>query len=305
MTEINTTQMKKSETVSPVKLIWLFSRTDLHTKIIPDTIFGILGALSGPLLTSNPNHSSLHTLLRTPLVLLWVWSNVLVFEISNQRLPNSVAEDRINKPWRPLATGLWTEDQARRNLSALMLVTLATGYALGVGHETALLFTGTWINNDLRAGEENFIVRNLLVASAYILYLEGALTVACGFEHGPRTTGYVWVVILGLTVLTTIHGQDMYDQEEDREKGRSTAALILGDRPARWSLIVAVAFWSFFCPLYWRLPPVLWLPSSGLGGLAAFRRACYSQPREDFRTYVCWAAWLITLYILPVARRYI
>ena len=69
--------------------------------VYPETAFGILGVLTGPLLTTNPDPRAMGVLWRIPKVLLWNWLNVF-FDIANQRLPQSILEDTINKPWRPI-----------------------------------------------------------------------------------------------------------------------------------------------------------------------------------------------------------
>ncbi len=96
----------------------------------------------------------LKVIARAPLVVLYNWGNLLIFDLANQRTPESAEEDRINKPHRPLPTGRMTPLQARRLLLASLPVVLTINYFLGPWIETALLFTLTWMYNDLGGGDE-------------------------------------------------------------------------------------------------------------------------------------------------------
>ncbi|KAI2830013.1 hypothetical protein CBS147320_4070 [Aspergillus niger] len=80
-------------------LIWHFTKSNIPTFVIPNSAFGFLGALPGPALTTSPSTPSLTTLLlRLPLVIIFNWATVLIFDLSNQRLPESIHKDRLNKP---------------------------------------------------------------------------------------------------------------------------------------------------------------------------------------------------------------
>ena len=77
--------------IYPFEIFWLFSQSDFFTFVLPNTAFGILGALSGSRLTTNENVSLGNVLRRIPLVILFNWSNVFIFDLANQRLPESVS----------------------------------------------------------------------------------------------------------------------------------------------------------------------------------------------------------------------
>lgn len=133
--------------------LWLFTESDFFTFVGPDSAFGIFGALAGPLLLNNTD-SALNVLARAPLVVIFNWSNLLIFDLANQRLPESVEEDRINKPHRPLPSGRMTPRSARRLLLASLPTVFIMSYFLGPWVETSLLFALTWMYNDLGGGDE-------------------------------------------------------------------------------------------------------------------------------------------------------
>jgi len=151
------------ETGKPVfyhlKTTYLITRSDIKTTIYPATIFALSSALSGPLLTTNSTPNLLRIILRLPNIILWTWSNLWIFNLANQRLPNSVLEDSINKPWRAIPSGRLTPTQARHILLiSIPIVCLSTFY-LGGREASAALMILTWVYNDLGAGDENFFVR--------------------------------------------------------------------------------------------------------------------------------------------------
>lgn len=284
-------------------LCWLFSKSDISTFVVPDTTFGILGALSGPLLTTNSSPNLFLILARTPLVVFFVWINIFVFELANQRFPEAIVEDSKNKPWRPLPNGLISPVQARRLLFTVLPPFLGLSYFLGMWKETSLLFTLTWIYNNLKGGNEDFVVRNLIIAAAFGVYNEGALRIACGGQgHAPTETGFVWTALVSAIIVSTMHVQDMQDQVDDLAKGRRSTPIFLGDHAARWTVAVPVVFWSLFCPLYWGIGVLGWLLPVGMGFVVAFRELWFRGPEADHTTWVLWAGWLSSLYLLSVLK---
>ncbi|KAF1975732.1 hypothetical protein BU23DRAFT_632428 [Bimuria novae-zelandiae CBS 107.79] len=76
--------------------IWLITCNDLKSIVLPETAFGIFSSLATSL-TTNPDPKVSEVLYRIPHVVMWNWLNVLLFDIANQRLPDSIVEDRVNK----------------------------------------------------------------------------------------------------------------------------------------------------------------------------------------------------------------
>ena len=150
----NTLLAQESELTTPQRItlrqikrfigtLWLFSQSDIPTFVVPNTAFGIFGALSGSQMTAQGGVHVGQIMQRLPLVILFNWSNVFIFELANQRQPESVIEDRINKPWRPLPTGRISPDGTRRLMLVAIIAVFAINVAMGVWKETALLFVLT------------------------------------------------------------------------------------------------------------------------------------------------------------------
>lgn len=287
-----------------VYTLWLFTASDLMTFVFPQTAFGIFSALAGPLLTTNPSPTFSAVLWRIPHVASWTWINTLVFDLANQRLPGSVLEDRLNKPWRPLPAGRISQDQARHLLFFAIPTSIVIIYwGIGATEETVLLFCLTWMYNDLGGSDDSFLVRNLLIAVAYTLYGSGALRVACDHPSWTmNTNAVIWLIFIGCIIFTTMHIQDLKDMEGDRAKDRKTAPLVLGGTCTRYILAFAVLFWSFASSLYWRLDHRLFAALLVCGILLAARMVLLDGTVADRTTWKLWSYWLATLYALPLVK---
>ena len=190
--------------------IWLVTRNDLKSIVFPETAFGICSALSGPMLTSNSSPDAICILKRVPQVILWNWINVLIFDLANQRLPNSIIEDSVNKPWRPIPSGRLSACQARRLLLAILPISVIITFYIGGMEETIVMNTLEYMYNDLGGADENFVVRNLINAAGFICYSAGATRVAYGHDqYSLNDKGYQWLAIIGGIIFSTLQMQDM------------------------------------------------------------------------------------------------
>ena len=283
-----------------IQTLWLFTSNDHQTTVYPWIAFGIIGALSGSALTTNQSPDFWTIISRLPQTFLWMWLNTLAFTVANRRLPSSVIEDAINKPWRPLPSGRITIDQARHLLltiiPTLFILTLYVG-----GTEFALVgLVLNWMHNDLGGADDSYIVRNLINALGLVCWTAGTISVACGGEHTLNLMGRRWLAIEGAVIFTTLHVQDLRDEAGDRARGRKTAPIVLGSAVTRWTIALAVLFWSFLCPTIWALSiygfgmPVI------LGTVLAFRVLFLTSVEADKMTWKLWALWISSLFVLPL-----
>ena len=111
--------------------------------------------------------------------LAWVWLNLLQFCVSNQSLPESVEEDRNNKPWRPIPSRRMSRHTARALRWALLLACLAISSSYSVKYPGLALSLGIWLNNELGL-DCHWITRNICNALGYAAFSAGATHVACG-----------------------------------------------------------------------------------------------------------------------------
>lgn len=288
--------------MNAIHTFWLLTKSDFWTFVIPNTAFGVLGALAGPVLTTRKTTNVSAVITRIPYVLIWNWLNLAVFDLANQRSPDSVTEDSLNKPERPIPAGHITPEQMRGLLLATLPIVLAASVSLGPWQETSLLFSLTWMYNDLRGGEENFVLRNIIIGLAFGLYNAGSLRVACGAGHTLHETGLHWVCIISAIVFSTMHIQDFKDTVGDKARNRHSAPLILGDSVSRWTIAVPILLWSIMCPLYLRLGLLAFVLPVTIGAYVAFRTLWMRNSQADRVSWYIWAFWLISLYALPLAK---
>ena len=266
----------------------------MKTMVYPDTTLGICSALCGPLLTTNPDPFFTEIMCRLP--------KVFVFNLANQRLPRSIQEDSINKPWRAIPSRRMTPPQAQRLLLAcLPLVLLADYLALGAVEEAVVLMVATWMYNDLGGADESFVVRNLSNALGIVLYGSGSIRVACGAPtYSLNQTAYQWLATIGAVAFSTVQLQDLPDQEGDKTRDRKTMPLAVGDHNARWATAVMVVGRSLTCPVFWRLELLGFLFPGVLGALMAYRTLSKRTVEADKETFKLWCLWMAILYVLPL-----
>ena len=309
-TEVSSTSHPDIHLTTAVELfrtIRLFTQDDFLTFVFPNTIFGISAVLSERFTGDARQFQAYQTLLRLPLVIYFNWSNLLIFDLANQRLPESIEEDRINKPWRPLPAGRINQRQTRHLMIIAMPLVVLSSYVLSVWKETVLLFTLTWIYNDLGGGDDNWLIRNLVIASAFFLYNLGSLGVALGpttdtddTRDNLSSAAYGWTATISAIILTTMQVQDLKDQDGDRSHGRQTAPIVLGESTARRTIAIPILFWSLACATIWDV----WILPIAFGSYVACRVIWRSGIDDDRRSWKLWCLWTALLYLLPLISTY-
>ncbi|RDL41342.1 Uncharacterized protein BP5553_01321 [Venustampulla echinocandica] len=283
--------------------VWLFTFSDIKTIIAPSFAFAIFTAPAASVFGISPVPQAADILRRAPLAVFWLWINLLPFAIDNQRQPDSIAEDALNKPWRTMPSKRMTPSQARTLMLCLYPLALATSLCIGGTKQCmSLMALGFWYN-DLRGGDDSWVIRNLINACGFNRFASGALEVMLGGKrHTATSTLMLWQLSIAAIVFTTVQTQDMYDQLGDGLRGRRTIPLVFGDSQGRWSIAVPMAFWCFFCPWYLGSPPAGFAISVGLGGLVAARTLMFRSVPADKTTFRWWNLWLVTLYGLPLLK---
>ena len=282
--------------------LWLFTFSDLKTIVGPSFVFGVTNALGGTnyVLETSGQAIRKEVIRRVPLVLLWIWMNLLPFTINNQKDPAAIKEDEMNKPWRTLPSRRMTPQQARRLM--LVLYPLAVALSLvtgGVRQSVGLVILGTWYNN-FGGADSNCFVRNLINACGYVCFTSGAMEVALGFPLPLNRLCIQWFGVIAAVIFTTVHLQDMYDQIGDSMRGRKTLPLAIGDVPARWTIAVPMVFWGQFCPWFWNRGLVVSSLSLLLAGTVVARTLLYTSVDNDRLTFKIWNAWMTLVFALPL-----
>lgn len=229
----------------------------------------------------------------------WIWLNLFSLDLANQRLDESIQEDAVNKPWRPIPAGRLSQQKARYLQIIIIPTTLAFSYVVGGLQESFVMMALNWIYNDLGAANENFWLRNLMNALGFMDFIVGATVVIGGPGAALSRSGWVWVSMMGGCIFTTISLQDLYDQDGDSARGRKTAPLVLGDFSCRMMVSAGLMAWSFAAPFYVGVT----LPNLGVLVMLALviisRTFVFRSAICDRCTFKVWCLWIVALYSLP------
>jgi 4-hydroxybenzoate polyprenyltransferase len=285
-----------------LKTLFLFTKSDFKTVIFPQSIFAITAALSTASLTTADLSEDAYTracqvACRIPLMLAWIWLNLLVEDVANQRIEGSIIEDTINKPWRPLPSQRLTAEQARDWLTVAIVVAVGSSLVLGGYTASVTLMLFIWMYNDLDGSNSGIWIRNALNASGLMCFSWGALATLSGGELSARA--FTWILVTGAIIMTTVHAQDLPDIEGDKARGRLTVPLLYGETAARVSLSAMVMLWSVACSLFWDASIWGWAVSTSLGGAMSVLALQKRGQWWDEVVWKLWCLWIAALYLLP------
>jgi len=291
--------------------LWLFTVNDFKTMIFPSIAFATFYCLGSP----RPSHLMPITILlrRLPHLFCWTWINLLAFTVNNQRYPEAITEDRLNKPWRPIPAGRISTRGAQILGILAYIAAILTSLAVNGGLVQSLLLLGFGYvyNNRHNASKQGFLMRNFLNALGFTSFASGALDVL--LQTGSTVSLLLlkdkdvlsWLCLLVAIVSTTVHSQDLYDQVGDAAAGRKTIPLLFGDGPARWSIALGCVFWSFVATgYYWSSGSLGYLLTGSLAAMVVWRTLCLRSVEEDRTTFVVYNVWLTSIYALPLVARY-
>ncbi|KAI1398604.1 hypothetical protein F4819DRAFT_467937 [Hypoxylon fuscum] len=282
--------------------MYLFSCNNFKDIVCTGFLFGALNAPVAPRLSMGPAVSFGRLLKVSPLMLLWSWSNLFLFNLHNQRHPAAIAEDATNKPWRPLPAGRLTAQQATRVMYLMYPLTIAVALMVG-GLVPCLLeaFCCLWYNE--WGGSSDPIIKNLLNGLGFMCFFAGPLEVATGhsaFIGQDKATA--WLAILAATITTTSHLQDFRDVNGDKATGRKTVPLAIGDLPARGLCTIGILVWNsvacWFWEAKWKESMMLWA-----AGIAIIVSLLWDRStRGDIFTWKLFPLWILGLTLPPVLK---
>jgi 4-hydroxybenzoate polyprenyltransferase len=259
---------------------------------------GVMPGLAFTLVALRQDVTTVGGMLRALLgSLLYFWLYLYGHTLANQIV--GVEEDRINKPERPLPSGLVSLAGARLRLLVVTVLLLLAGWGLGV-----LRWAALWVVTYLLLnfyGHKHWFWKNSLPMSV------GALAMLCAaWELVLPMTMRAWQAagtIAGFVALTSPI-QDFRDIAGDRLLQRKTLPISLGERPARIVVALALLVWLPVAALL-LMRPALGTPFGWAFAIAIFslvvtvavRLLRYQGPAADHRTYRLYE-YLYCLYVL-------
>ncbi|KAI1333996.1 UbiA prenyltransferase family-domain-containing protein [Xylariaceae sp. FL0016] len=234
----------------PLHILYLFSCSDFNV-ILMTLCFGAITSSTAQQFDMGPNLDIKEILKSFSKMKIWFWSNLFLFKLQKQRKSPSIAEDRINKPWRPPASGKITQTQADVMMYAMYPVVAIVALMLGsVGScilQTIFAFWHEW------NGARNGFLKSLQAASGLACLCAGSLEIVtrCSVLAGEGKAA-TWLLLIAAAVTTTLHAQDFRDVEGDRATGRNTIPILLGDARARHLLTFGLVFWTGVACSFWH-----------------------------------------------------
>ncbi|KAH9918274.1 UbiA prenyltransferase family [Fomitopsis serialis] len=265
--------------------LFLFTKSDIKTTVIPVTCFAIAAA---PVLQVRC----------IPHAVFWIWIHLLQFDVSNQTLRPE--EDLLNKKYRPIPSKRIQIRTALVLRWVLVPVCLAISwlYSAEVLCASVALILLTTIYNEMSAHSKGWLIRNLVNAAGFASFEVGATLVATrdhdALDWVARTAVYMSAGIFA----STIHTQDFKDVPGDSSVGRKTIPIVF-PRVARITPMIGLLFWSLVLTSVWR---VGFRTSAALFTVALIVGSRYLRLRtvaEDQVSFYWYNVWLSFAHALP------
>ncbi|KAK0497787.1 UbiA prenyltransferase family [Armillaria luteobubalina] len=267
--------------------LFLFTYTDYKTIFFPITFFACAAA------------PVQHVILLL-YSMVWIWLHQLHIDVSNQY--RSVAEDSVNRPWRPLPSNRLTDQQARRLRYALpplcLLFSIAGGQDVVLA-STALSIAFVLYDDFGLAG--HWIGKNIMNCIGYLGFEYGATKIMAG-SMMLRPEARRSLLMSSLIILTTVHAQDFSDVEGDQAMGRITLPLY-APLFSRFLVCIGVPMWSIILSLMWDISPGKRILLICFGIFVAWRFYNYKNASREATSYVFYNIWLIAVHALPACNQ--
>ncbi|KAJ6598256.1 UbiA prenyltransferase family-domain-containing protein [Mycena vulgaris] len=219
------------------RVFWDFTWRDWSMSLIPGGMYTIAALRS---MESAPPSAVAQSLIRS---LVYFLLYIYAFDIANQI--NGVAEDRINKPDRPLSSGRVSLQGAYIRWYITTAAHLVVGAAWGVLPWTTLWVVVT-IYTSFYGGDKHWTTKNLVFMSVGVFCL---LQAAWGLVAPITARQWRWASLLSGVFGIVASVQDMRDVEGDKIAGRRTLPIVLGDN-FRWSMAGVICAAPAVC---WQL----------------------------------------------------
>ncbi|KAF6824768.1 hypothetical protein CMUS01_10100 [Colletotrichum musicola] len=279
-----------------ISLAHLITESNIKAYVLPVVLFAMLSLASGGVTSNPPSWFDVAT--SFPRALLYIWLYVFHFDLSNQKDPESIEEDKLNKPWRAIPSGRLTIEAAQKWYYVATALLLVVSLLLGGFPEAVVFMAETWVYDYV--GASSWWGKNIINALFYSTGQLGATRVAAMNSSSMTRAGYEWCALLGLNTLTTVQIQDFRDMEGDAVRGRRTVPLALGDGLSRGITVFFILFWSIALPTYWQCHVLEYVWPVAVGGYVSFRLLFDRSTKADRMTFHIYTlGWLPTLYAVP------
>jgi 4-hydroxybenzoate polyprenyltransferase len=274
-------------------LLWAFISGDLSTAVFPALLFTLAAwKVEG----ADPA--------RLPVVLgrssLYFILYIYAFCLANQA--TGIEEDRRNKPHRPLVTGAVSIRGAWTRWAVVMALFALVGAWFGV-LEYAIGWQVIIVAHNVVRGARSWVVKNLSNSLGLVVQLAAAWQMVAPVP----ASAWRWIWVMAIIVFPLIPVQDLRDMDGDREAGRRTLPLILGERATRIFLTVGFALAPLVIHFALMRPagdrPSVWITDAVLAIVSlvvGVRVLLLRTPRKDHQTYMLFTYWYCLLLIATI-----
>ncbi|THV00191.1 hypothetical protein K435DRAFT_934975 [Dendrothele bispora CBS 962.96] len=230
---------------------------------------------------------------------IWLELHLIAFEIKNQIV--GLEEDRISKPYRPIASGRISVGVAQKIYITLILVSLADSARFGLIQCSLFHLFSIIAYNELELAKYAAL-KSFIGALGYVAYCWG-VTIIFNNGQGLSDASKLAIILSGAIFTTTGHAQDFRDRDGDAAIGRQTLAIILPQSFARWSLLGLVYAWTGFLLYIWSPPMIFCCLFIILAGITTVKFVIDYSQEADKNSYWWYNVWLIGAHMLPLFKR--
>lgn len=269
-------------------VLWKFINNDIWDTILPSLLaFFTAWLYSVHSWKDLPQHLILS--------LIYACLYIYTFCLSNQI--NSVEEDRINKPYRPLPTGLVSRRSTIHRIIAYNIIYLVIAYLLGIfwisiGWQIVSCLLNIW------GWSNHWITKNLFGMTIGTFLLLSAQWAIASPGEGISLNTYLYFTFISLWAGASLPIQDLRDEEGDRKMGRKTLTIALGNRNGRLLMIweyLLISPGIFLAAMLTQVTIselfnqpvsfVIFVVELLIHWLIAYRLWFYQSPKADDKTY--------------------
>ncbi|KDR74291.1 hypothetical protein GALMADRAFT_250079 [Galerina marginata CBS 339.88] len=283
----STTSSMASRVVYHAFTLFLFSKSDIKTTLIPVSFFALGAAPLSP--TNRMSHAIQ--------AVVWIWLHLLHFNLANQvRDPE---EDMRNKPWRPLPSGRITLANARRlrYLAPLICMLNSLCYSRTIFFASAFFAALVPMYHELH-GDSHWLSKNLMNAVGYTCFAMGSTLIASSDRSKLDFTGSLSIFIIAAILATTIQTQDFQDVDGDKSVGRSTLPIAFPNL-SRYTPLISLLLWSSYLTFIWEISGMGSLGFTCLAIVVGLRYFLLRTTKDDQLSYFLYNIWLAIAFSMP------
>ena len=198
---------------------WQTIKNDYNTTLVPITLYFLFASYEAEKLFLPKDIF---------LGLLYALLYIAPFCFSNQI--QGIEEDRIEKPDRPLASGLISVRGAWYRFICWTLALLGWSFCFGM-QKWSLMWVATTVFHNFLGGDNHFVTKNTLCMTLGTAAQFGAAWTTYHPRMCSLQRRWMWMIAIWIGILANI--QDFRDMRGDRKRGRRTLPLVIGVLPAR------------------------------------------------------------------------